>query len=114
MARFILAALSNPVNGKENECGDWYDQTHIPDMLEVPGVLSAQRFQLLRLAPSKTFHQRYLCLYNFEAENEESAKAIIEILNKQNLPLSTALAVETVALAVYKATGPEQWNEILK
>ena len=106
MARFTLVAFSNPIDGKMKEFGTWYDKTHIPDMLEVPGVVTAQRFQLLRLVPSKAFRQRYLCLYEFEAEDEQSAKAIIDTLNAQNLPLSDALDVSSVTLAVYQAAGP--------
>jgi len=32
--------------GREHECADWYDNTHFPDMLTVPGVLSTKRYQL--------------------------------------------------------------------
>lgn len=108
MAKFTLVAWSNPVEGKDEEYGEWYDGTHLPDMLEVPGVVTAQRFRLLRLARSKQFSQRYLSLYEFEAEDEESAKAIINTINEQNLKLSDSLDISSVNLGVYQATGPVQ------
>jgi hypothetical protein len=30
---------------KEKEFNQWYDSTHIPDVLSIPGVLSATRYQ---------------------------------------------------------------------
>ena len=110
MAKFTLVAISNPAEGREQECGPWYDSTHLPDMLSVPGVVTAQRFQLLRGAPSKAF-KSYLALYEIEAEDEQSAKAIINTLNAANLPLSDALDVSSVNLAVYQATGPQLSKE---
>src|SRR5271155_1632759 len=106
MARFILMAWSNPSPDRDAEYATWYDETHLPDMLKVPGVVTAQRLRLLRLAPAKTFPQRYLCLYELEAENEQSARNIINVLNAQNLPLSEVLDVSSVALGVYEVASP--------
>ena len=108
MPTFTLVAWSNPTEGKEDEYGKWYDETHLQDMLGVPGIKTAQRFKLLRLGRSKMFDQRYLCLYEFEAEDEESAKKIINTINAQNLVLSDSLNISSVNLGVYQATGPVQ------
>lgn len=105
MPRFTLVAISNPMIGRETECGAWYDATHLKDMLTVPGVVSAQRFELLRGAPSKAF-KRYMAIYEVEAEDEDAARRIINTLNAANLPLAESLDVSSVNLAVYKATGP--------
>src|SRR5271168_1415491 len=106
MPKFTLVAISNPTTGREQECGSWYDKTHLRDMLNIPGVVSAQRFELLRGAPSKAF-KSYLSVYEIEAADEQSAKSIINTLNAANLPLSDALDVSSVNLAVYQATGPQ-------
>lgn len=107
MPRFTLVAISNPTAGREAECGPWYDATHLKDMLTVPGVVSAQRFELLRGAPSKAFKQ-YMALYEVEAEDEQAARAIINTLNAANLPLSETLDVSSVNLGVYRAVGAKQ------
>ena len=107
MSRFTLVAISNPMPDREDECGAWYDTAHLKDMLTVPGVVSAQRFELLRGAPSKAF-KRYLALYEVEAEDEQAARGIIGTLNDANLVLSESLDVPSVNLGVYKATGPQQ------
>lgn len=105
MARFKLVAISNPVPGREAECGRWYDEIHLREMVGVPGILSAQRYELLRGAPSKAF-KRYLAIYEVEADDEEAARAIITRLNAAQLPLSDALEVSSVNLAVFKASSP--------
>lgn len=104
MARFTLVATSNPTEGRETECGRWYDATHLGDMLTVPGVISAQRFELLRSAPGKAFKQ-YLAIYEIEADDEQAARGIINTLNAANLPLSTSLDVPSVNLGVFRACG---------
>lgn len=106
MSIYKLIAISNPVEGREEECGRWYDETHLRDMVAVPGVVSAQRFELLRGAPSKAF-KRYLAIYEIEATSEEDAKALITRLNATHLPLSDSLDVASVNLSIYKAVaGP--------
>ena len=44
--RFIQIVFSNPAEGKDDEFNDWYDNVHIPDLLAIPGMLSAQRYKL--------------------------------------------------------------------
>lgn len=107
MARFKLIAVSNSVEGREHECTTWYDDTHLRDMLQVPGVVSAQLFELLRGAPSKAF-KHYLAIYEIEAEDEEAARMIINALNAANLTLSESLDVSSVNLGVFRAAGARQ------
>lgn len=104
MARFKLIAVSNPMPGHEQECGLWYDQTHLQDMVAVPGIISAQRFELVRGAPSKAF-KRYLAIYEVEAADEAEARGLIDRLNAANLPLSETLDVPSVNLGVYRETA---------
>src|SRR3954471_18304741 len=36
--------FSNPVDGQETEYNRWYDNQHAPDVVAVPGFVTAQRF----------------------------------------------------------------------
>lgn len=47
MSRHVFAVLTNPVEGREPEFNAWYDR-HLHDILRLPGLVSAQRFQLSR------------------------------------------------------------------
>lgn len=107
MARYTLVGISNPAEGRAAECASWYDEKHLPDMVTIEGVISAQRFELLRGAPSKAFKQ-YMALYEIEAESDESARAIINRLNAANLVLSPSLDVPSVNLGVFKPVFPIQ------
>lgn len=105
---YKLVAWANPAEGADEEAfGRWYDETHLVDMVGVQGVRSAQRFRLLRSAPSGAFTRKYLCLYDFEATGDEDARNLVGRLNAADLPLSDTLDVSSVNLAVYKAAGPE-------
>ena len=42
----LFLVFTNPVKGKEREFNEWYDTVHVPEVLGIPGVLSAQRFDV--------------------------------------------------------------------
>jgi hypothetical protein len=68
MAKCKLIALTTPLPGKEAEYHDWYQNTHLKEVLAIPGGVSAQRFQLvakLMGADPNTF----LAIYDFEADD---------------------------------------------
>ena len=44
MAKYTFVVLTNPTSGKEAEYNKWYNDQHIPDVLNVPGFVAAQRF----------------------------------------------------------------------
>jgi len=72
MPEFTYVVLTNPVPGREAEFNDWYTNTHVPDVLRVPGIKSAQRFR-------RTTQQRrpgpqpyeYLAVFQCEAAAPE-------------------------------------------
>ena len=41
---YFFFAFSNPVAGHEDEYNRWYDQQHAPDVVAIPGFVSAQSF----------------------------------------------------------------------
>ena len=48
--RTIQIVFSNPFEGKDDEFNEWYDNVHLPEVLALPGVISAQRYDLRPLA----------------------------------------------------------------
>ena len=46
MAHYVWMVLTNATPGTDAAFNRWYQQEHIPDLLRVPGVLSAQRFKV--------------------------------------------------------------------
>jgi len=70
MAKYTFVVLTNPSAGKEQEYNEWYNKQHIPDVLNVPGMVCAQRFRLAdtQMGPDgKTY--KYLALYEIETND---------------------------------------------
>jgi heme-degrading monooxygenase HmoA len=64
--------------GKEEEFSRWYDETHIPEVLRVPGMLGATRFEGLDGGGD---YPRFLVIY--QMESEEAVRAFKMHLKRQ-------------------------------
>jgi hypothetical protein len=76
MAKYTFVVMTNPVAGKEAEFNDWYNRNHIPDVLNVPGFVCAQRFRLAEVqmggdAAGRPY--KYLAIYEIETDDLEGA-----------------------------------------
>jgi antibiotic biosynthesis monooxygenase (ABM) superfamily enzyme len=66
MTRGVYVVRAQPVSPeREGEFNEWYDSTHIPELLDVPGFVSARRFR--RVGGDGT--AEYLALYEIEADD---------------------------------------------
>ncbi len=71
--KFVQVVFSNPVAGREDEFNEWYDNVHIPELLTVPGMLSATRYALHE---AEIYHveggvvpeHKYMCVYEMEGD----------------------------------------------
>ena len=77
MDRSILVVLSNPVEGKEEEYNEWYTNTHLKDVLSIPGFVAAQRFKLDEKNLATDTPYRYMAIYEIESEDIKSTMAVI-------------------------------------
>lgn len=67
MTRHVLVVFSEPTEGMEAEYNDWYDNCHLPEVLQAPGVIAAERFRLAD--DSEGFPGRYLAIYELETDD---------------------------------------------
>ncbi|OGO01282.1 MAG: hypothetical protein A2Y90_02970 [Chloroflexi bacterium RBG_13_52_12] len=68
MNRYLLFAFSDCKDpAREKEFNDWYDNMHLPDMLEVPGMIKASRW--MSAEPKEGEIRRYLALYELETDD---------------------------------------------
>jgi hypothetical protein len=67
----ILAVQSSPVAGHEDEYNRWYTETHIPEMLAVPGFVSARRYRVHEngTLPADPSRHTYLAIYEIDADD---------------------------------------------
>ena len=71
MARYLLFAFSDCKDpAKEEEFNRWYDTMHVPDMLEVPGMISATRW--VAAQPQEGQQRKYLAMYELETDSIEA------------------------------------------
>ncbi len=79
MAKYTFVVMTNPVAGKEDEFNAWYNQNHLPDVLNVPGFVCAQRFRLadVQMGGDASRAYKYLALY--EIETDDLAGALKEL-----------------------------------
>ena len=73
MERWLLAVETNCNDpSREREFNDWYDNIHLPDVLEPQGILSGTRYANVNPGEGRG---KYLALYEIETENIEQTLA---------------------------------------
>ena len=71
--RTLYFVFNNPEPGREEEFNEWYDNVHIPEVMSVGNIVSAQRFkyrQLEREAGQPVAHA-YVTVYELEGDPDE-------------------------------------------
>ena len=97
MAHYIWMVLTNATPGTDEAFNRWYQEEHIPDLLRVPGILSAQRFKVtprqmvnvngaLAMVDTTTENapHRYMAIYNIETDDIE--RVLVDILSRAGTP----------------------------
>lgn len=88
MYNTIFIVLSNPVVGREDEYNEWYSNQHLGDLLKIPSVVGAQRFESVESAEKPLYS--YLAIY----EVTDIQQTINELKSRRGTPAmvtSTAL-----------------------
>jgi hypothetical protein len=67
MTGYIQTVVTAPVVGREDEFNRWYDDTHLPEMLQVPGFVAGRRYTLT--GPRAADRPRFLAVYEIETDD---------------------------------------------
>jgi hypothetical protein len=104
MAKYTFVVLSNPTTpGQEAEYNEWYNKIHIPDVLNVPGFVAAQRFKLAdsQFADGKPAH-RYLALYELETDDlKGSFKELQKRVGTADMFMSDAIDMKGLSASTF-------------
>ena len=65
--RYILEISSKAMPGRDDDFVQWYDNTHMPEVLAVPGFLSCERF--VREQADGSGKRDYVALYEIESDD---------------------------------------------
>ncbi|MEE8248404.1 MAG: hypothetical protein V3S87_14220 [Alphaproteobacteria bacterium] len=68
MARQLFMVLSEAVEGREDDYNDWYENTHLDEVIATSAVVSAQRFKLADRRGVEA-PNRYLAIYEVEVDD---------------------------------------------
>jgi hypothetical protein len=100
---YKLVALTNAVEGKDGEFGQWYDRQHIPDVLAVPGFISAERFIL-----SGKGQHRYMTIYEIETDDLDAVKAeLASRLGTDRMPITEAVDPTNTSATFWIPLAPQ-------
>lgn len=96
MTRYTLVVFTNPVDGKEDEYNDWYTNTHLDDVLRIPGIVGAQRFARSAIQRDDgPFPWAYLAIYLYETDDIQGVIAEMKVRGGTELMrMTNALADE--------------------
>ena len=77
MAKAIVLVFTDCTDpAREKEFNEWYDNTHVPDVLETPGFVGCTRYELMgNPGPGQG---KYLAIYDVESVDLPSAMAALQ------------------------------------
>lgn len=103
MPKHILLAMTNPVEGQEDEFNDWYTNRHLHDVVKAPGIVAAQRFALddqQRYGPPYPF--KYLAIYEIDSDDVQGVIDYIDkVIGSDEMPISGAMSAEPRVRGAY-------------
>lgn len=111
-SRFIQVVFSNPVEGKDAEFNEWYDNVHIPELLRVPGMLSAKRYTLQEAAVYSVPggvrpEHRYMTIYEMEGDVDDLMDRIRRSVAGGEVVMSDSLDLPSSRLSFWTQSGNE-------
>ena len=72
----LYIVFSSPKPSRESDAVAWYDEVHLPELLELEEVVSAQRFELASAAGTHRFMAVYECTSSGAATADAIASAM--------------------------------------
>ncbi|HVV08061.1 hypothetical protein [Amycolatopsis sp.] len=109
----VLLVLSNPAEGQEDAYNEWYDQTHLADVLKVPGVCAAQRYELAPMNSPEAEGMgspahRYLATYELDGDPDEVMAEFLRRIGAGEMTLSESLDMGTIVMTSWRPHGPRR------
>ena len=105
MRTYKYVVLTDALPGRESDFDHWCDKQHIRDVLEIPGVVNAVRYQA---APQQSGPvegvRRYMTVYDIETEDLQAVIADLTArAGTPAMPISDSLDVGSLYTGFYQA-----------
>jgi hypothetical protein len=103
MTDAYLLVFSNPADGREDDYNVWYDTVHLPEVLRVDGIVSAQRFDHSPIGSAAADGARYLAVYGVTGDPDAALHALNTQVASGEIRMSDGLDRASLRLAVVRA-----------
>jgi hypothetical protein len=109
--KFVQIVFSNPLPGRDDEFNEWYDNVHIPELLAVPGMLSAQRYDLrdaaiYHMEGGSAPEHRYALIYEMEGDVDAIMSEIQQGVADGKINMADCLDMSSWRLSFWNPRGP--------
>lgn len=102
MTKHVLLALTSPRQGDEEAYNAWYNDVHIPEILTVPGILSARRFKTRIVNAPGGAQWQYAAVYEVETDDlRATLKALGEVTSPPIAALDQSASATIVAEEIF-------------
>ena len=104
MAKWLLVVETNCADAvREAEFNEWYDKTHLPDVLETPGFIRATRYENTEPSAGKA---KFLAAYEIETDDIDAfQKANAANMGKKRAAGRMSELLVIVSRGLYKQTS---------
>jgi hypothetical protein len=102
MAEYLMFVQNNAVEGRDAEFNAWYQDRHVYDLLAIPGITAARRFELAtsQLMPADSA-PHFAAIYQIETDDLSGVlDTIRSSAGTPNMPRSDAMAPGQTALVL--------------
>jgi hypothetical protein len=103
MANAKFVVLTNPVEGREDEYNDWYDNQHLADILATNGITSAQRYEVVAAPGMPASPQRYMAIYEVDGNVGDVLAEMGKRGAEGKIRMSDSLDMSTMSMTVWTA-----------
>lgn len=100
-ANHRILVFTSPVEGRENDYNEWYDNIHVGEVLQVEGFVGCQR---LAANPASDAPAKYLAIYEVDADDPVAAWDTLQ-KSIPNMNMTDALDFSSVAAWIFTARG---------
>jgi hypothetical protein len=101
MSKHNLVVFSNPVEGQEDEYNDWYTNTHLHDVIKIPGFIAAQRFVLSDEQMQSETPYRYMAVYEIETDDLKDTLSALGQAIESGMEISSAIDMENIGYWIF-------------
>ena len=102
MTAYIQTVVTAPVVGREDEFNRWYEDTHLPEVLQVPGFVAGRRYALT--GPWAADGPRFLAVYEIETEDLAATLAALRAA-APTMTASDAMDHPATVIETYEVLG---------